>query len=150
MKKTTSLLITGAAALLLTVGCAGTNNSDGSAKVGTHHFSIANALASEKGQEVLNPNISTSFAGGSGRVIAKGLVSNKKTNSFNKTSEEACQIAFLSAVKQFQIRAQELGGSKVVNLVSYYKKNTYTSKTEYECEVGNIMAGVALKGDIAR
>ena len=34
--------------------------------------------------------------------------------------------------------------------MSYYKKNPYTSETQYECHAGNLIAGVALKGDIVK
>ena len=36
------------------------------------------------------------------------------------------------------------------NIVSYFKKNEYKSATDFECHVGAIMAGVALKGDLVR
>lgn len=146
----TSLFIAGTTAVLLTAGCASITSSDGTPKKGVHHFSIANALSSVKAQEVLDSGISTQFASGGGRIIRRGLVSNKKTNAVNKTAEAACQIAFLSAVKQFQYAARNNGGSRVVNLISYYKKRPYSSTTQYECHVGAIMAGVTLKGDIAQ
>ena len=79
-----------------------------------------------------------------------GVVSNKKTNAANKTDEKSCQWAFLSTVKQFQDRAKSQGASKVGNIVSYYKKNTFQSTTQYECHAGNLMSGVALKGDIVK
>lgn len=149
MKLNNPLLIAGATAVLLIGGCASTA-SDGKAKKGVHHFAITDALSSAKAQEVLDSGISTQFASGGGHIVRRGLVSNKKTNAVNKTAEEACQIAFLSAVRQFQHAARNNGGSRVVNLISYYKKKPYSSATNYECHVGAIMAGVALKGDIAR
>ncbi|WP_066566312.1 excinuclease ABC subunit A [Snodgrassella sp. CFCC 13594] len=111
---------------------------------------IEEALNSPEGQSVLDPAIKIQFARGGGRIIKQGLVSNRKTNAFGKSDKEACQWAFLSAVKQFQDRAHELGGKRVVNLVSYYQKNTLKSSREYECHAGGVIAGVALKGDIAR
>lgn len=94
---------------------------------------------------------SLSFGTGtSGDFIVKNITSNKKTNAANKSDEEACTWAFLSAVKAFQDRARKEGGTKVVNLTSYYKKNDFNSKTHFQCGAGNIMAGVTLKGDIAK
>lgn len=117
----------------------------------THYLSINEALNSPEAKQVLNPNIKLYFGKPApGRIIAANAVSNKKTNSANKTDEKACQRAFLSAVKQFQDRAAASGATKVGNLVSYYKKNTYKSTTQYECHAGNIIAGVALKGDIVK
>lgn len=113
-------------------------------------MSIDDAMNSPQAQEVLDPSIKVIFGKGGGQVIKAGLVSNKKTNAFNKSDEEACQWAFLSAVKQFQESAKKMGGSHVVNLISYYRKNAYRSSSQYECHAGNVVAGVALKGDIAR
>ena len=90
------------------------------------------------------------FASGGGKVLRHGLVSNKKTNAANKSDEEACIRAFLSAVKQFQESARDAGATKVVNLISYYKKKPFSSTTRYECHAGGVLAGVALKGDLAQ
>ena len=43
-----------------------------------------------------------------------------------------------------------MGATKVNNLISYYKKNLYRSASQYECHAGGFIAGVALRGDIAR
>ena len=83
-------------------------------------------------------------------MLRHGLVSNKKTNAANKSDEEACIRAFLSAVKQFQESARDAGATKVVNLISYYKKKPFSSTTRYECHAGGVLAGVALKGDLAQ
>ena len=101
-------------------------------------------------KDVLDPNIQLVFGKGGGTVIRKGLVSNKKTNGFNKSDEEACHWAFLSAVKQFQEAARDAGATKVVNLVSYYKKREFKSTTEYECHAGAFVVGVALMGNLAK
>ena len=76
------------------------------------------------------------------------FVSNKKTNGVGKSDDEACRWVMLSAILSLQERASREGGNAVVNIRSYYKKNEMSSKTEYECHAGNIMAGVALIGDV--
>ncbi|MDO4879156.1 MAG: excinuclease ATPase subunit [Neisseria sp.] len=116
----------------------------------TLYLSINDALNSPKAAEVLDPSIKITFAGGSGGIIKKGLVSNKKTNAVGKSDEEACQWALLSALKQFQETAKKNHAARVINLVSYYKRNTFKSHKEYECHAGGVMAGVTLKGDIAK
>lgn len=141
MKSSRLLTIACTAALLMT-GCKSTDVS--------HTYSIAEALNSPQAKEVLDPSISLQFGRGSGHIIRRGLVSNKKTNTVGKSDREACEWAFLSAVKQFQERAHKEGASKVVNLISYYKKVPYKSTSEFECHSGNLMSGVALKGDLAR
>lgn len=141
MKKLTCLTL---AAALMAVALPAQARDD------TLHLSIKEAMESPEAAEVLNPNIKVSFASGGGKIIRRGLVSNKKTNAVGKSDEAACRWAFLSAVKQFQETAEKNGASRVVNLVSYYKKNTFRSTKEFECHAGNIMAGVALKGDLAK
>jgi uncharacterized protein YbjQ (UPF0145 family) len=71
---------------------------------------------------------------------------NKKTNGFNKTDEEACQWVMLSALLQLHERAQSLGANAVVNIRSNYKNNETSSETEYTCGSGALMSGVALIG----
>ncbi len=117
----------------------------------THYFSIDEALRSPQAAEVLNPKIKLYFGKPApGKVVAAGLVSNKKTNAANKTDQQACEWAFLSAVKSFQDRAAEMGATKVGNLISFYKKNPYKSTTQFECHAGNLIGGVTLKGDIVK
>ncbi|WP_032109327.1 hypothetical protein [Necropsobacter massiliensis] len=122
-----------------------------SARDTTHYYSIEQALNSSEAKQVLDPAIPLYFAKSvPGNVLVKGAVSNPKTNALNKSDEEACRWVFLSAVKRFQDRAKQEGGSKVSNLVSYYKKKEYASADKYECHAGRTIAGVALKGDIVK
>ncbi|MDR0736189.1 MAG: excinuclease ATPase subunit [Zoogloeaceae bacterium] len=73
-------------------------------------------------------------------------VSNKKTNAFNKSDEEACAWALQSVLVSFQENAKKHGANAVVDLVSFYKRNEYKSSTLYECHAGAVMSGVAMKG----
>ncbi len=75
---------------------------------------------------------------------------NKKTNAFMKADEEACNWAFLSALISLHRRAQSLGGNAVINIKSNYKNHEVVSETEFECGAGNMIAGVALKGEVVR
>jgi hypothetical protein len=72
----------------------------------------------------------------------------EKTNAFNKSDQEACDIAFISAAAALQDRARREGGSAVVNIRSVYKKEDVASETEYLCGSGAVMAGVALRGTV--
>jgi uncharacterized protein YbjQ (UPF0145 family) len=78
------------------------------------------------------------------------FVTNKKTNSVGKPDEVACRWAMLSALIELQERAKKEGGNAVVNVVSFYKKDEFSSETEYECHAGAIIAGVALKGTVVK
>lgn len=77
-------------------------------------------------------------------------VSNKKTNGVGKADEEACRWAALSALISFQEKAKSLGANAVVDMVSYYKKDTNASASEYECHAGAVVVGVTLKGTYAK
>lgn len=116
-----------------------------------HFFSIEEAFASPDFTEKLDPSISFYFGDQPHPEVveSKGnFVSNKKTNAFNKTDEAACKWVLLSALLSFQDRVRAEGGNAVINLESYYKKDTYRSDSQYECHAGAIIAGVALKGDV--
>lgn len=43
-----------------------------------------------------------------------------------------------------------MGADHVDGIVSNYKKMEYSSPTEYECHVGGVVAGVALKGTLVK
>lgn len=93
------------------------------------------------------------FMAGQSPVVLRRMssdVSNRKTNAANKSDEEACRWAALSALLAFQKNAKERGANAVVDIVSYYKKNEFRSATNFECFAGSFVAGVALKGTYAQ
>ncbi|HEY7885759.1 MAG TPA: excinuclease ATPase subunit [Cellvibrionaceae bacterium] len=101
--------------------------------------------------EELNSDVALYFGNQSHSAIAEKhgeFPTNKKTNAFGKSDEEACRWVMLSALLALQERAVREGGNAVVNIRSYYDKNEYSSETEYECHAGKIMAGVALIGEV--
>ena len=75
---------------------------------------------------------------------------NKKTNAFNNSVQQACKWALLSAIVTLQNRAIAEGGNAVVNIRSFYKKRDISSATEFECGAGAVVAGVALVGDVVK
>ena len=75
---------------------------------------------------------------------------NKKTNAFNKSDEEACRWAFLSALIAFKDKANRLGANAVINIVSNNGNVEFSSPTQFECLVGNVVGGVALKASYAK
>ena len=115
-------------------------------------FPVDAALA--KGQnykEKIDPQVKLYFGKPSKLKVAKTIgewTSNKKTNAFNKSDQEACDIAFISAAVSLQQRAKKEGGNAVVNIHSVYKNDKFESPTEYLCGAGATMAGVALRGTV--
>ncbi|WP_339523354.1 excinuclease [Pseudomonas sp. EA_35y_Pfl2_R111] len=82
-------------------------------------------------------------------VVKSGVTTSQKTNAFNKSDEAACSWALQSALIRFQNAAKAAGANAVVNLASNYKNVEYKDSQKYECHAGAIMAGVAIKGDLA-
>ena len=78
------------------------------------------------------------------------FTSNKKTNFANKSDEEGCKIAFLSAMIALKDRALKEGGNAVINIHSVYKDSKFESDSEYECGAGKILGGVALRGTVVK
>lgn len=87
--------------------------------------------------------------GPKGKVLEAGVVTNRKTNAFAKKDAEACLWVAQSAVIALHEAAKKAGANAVTNIVSYYRKNEYSSKTDYECHAGAMVAGVALRGDLS-
>ncbi len=83
-------------------------------------------------------------------VISPNSVTNKKTNAFNKSDEAACEWVLQSALLTLQDAARKANANAVTNIASYYKRNERKDASTYECHAGAVIAGVALKGDLAR
>lgn len=120
------------------------------AKNNIEKFSIQNALNSNEAKTALDSDIKLIFGSGTTiGLIGQKLTSNAKSRS-KKSAQESCNWAFLAAMKKFQAKAKAMGGTKVVNITSYYYKNPLDSKSEYECGVGRIVVGVTFQGQIAK
>jgi uncharacterized protein YbjQ (UPF0145 family) len=109
------------------------------------------ALDAGKAEGKLDGSVKFYLAGTGpkGKIVKAGSVTNRKTNAFGKSDEKACEWAALSALISLQEAAKQAGANAVVNIVSYYKKNENKSTSQYECHAGAVVAGVALKGDLA-
>ncbi|MDN3521794.1 excinuclease ATPase subunit [Halomonas ramblicola] len=116
-----------------------------------HLLPIEEAMNTPEAREKLDPNIRFVFADTPPGTVAErhgNFVTNKKTNAFNKSDEEACRWVMLSALLSLQERVQAEGGNAVINIESFYKREPMVSRDEYECHAGMLMAGVALRGDV--
>ena len=150
MNKSTSRLSAAAAgcalAALLVAGPA-------DARETRHKFPIESALAKAQASGQLAPGIKLYWGTQKHAKPTAQLGptrTNKKTNFFNKTDQEACDWAFLSSMKALSAYAQRVGGNAVVNIRSNYKNVEFSSETEYECGAGNVTGGVALIGDVVK
>ena len=119
-----------------------------------HHMPIQDALELGKAEGKLDEEIGFYFSGQTNPAVetklAPGVVTNKRTNSVEKTPKEACQWAMLLALIELQDRARKEGGNAIINIESYYKKKSFKSKDQYECHDGRIVSSVSLKGDVVK
>lgn len=83
-------------------------------------------------------------------IIRSNVATSKKTNAFNKTDEAACSWALQSALIGMEKAAKAAGANAVVDIVSNYKHVEYKDSSKYECHAGAVIAGVALKGSLAK
>ncbi|HNB42569.1 MAG TPA: excinuclease ABC subunit A [Burkholderiaceae bacterium] len=114
---------------------------------------IKAALETPAAQEKLDKSIKLYFAGQHHTKVVKEMgtwPTNKKTNAFGKSQEEACNWVFLTAMLTLQERAQKEGGNAVIDIKSNYKNIETASATDYMCGSGALMAGVAFKGTVVK
>lgn len=120
----------------------------------THYLPVQDVIEMGKTKGELDDDVKLYFADQSHpavqAMLVKGITTNKKTNAANKSDEEACKWVMLTALIQMQQGARSNGGNAVVNIESFYKRNVFRSKDQYECHAGSIMSGVALRGDVVK
>ena len=121
-----------------------------SAKDAFHDYSVEAALKSPQAGQLRNIPI---FMAGQDHPPGDRIEenkSNRRTNAFGKSDQDACDIAFLSAIFALQDRAMSVGGTAVVDIKSVTKNQNLTSATEYRCVSGAFVANVALTGTIIK
>ena len=114
---------------------------------------LAEVLEMPEAQGKLDGTVKFYLAGQSTPAVFQKLgedVSNRKTNGVGKEDRFGCKWAALSALIALQDKAKSLGANAVVDIVSYYKKSTFSSPTDFECHAGAMVIGVALKGTYAK
>ena len=113
-----------------------------------HELPIQAALDSPLGQErVLGLRL---YFGSQGHpevveTIRKGRT-NKATRSMFRSDEEACEVAFLSAVVALQQQAQSLGANAIIDIRSNTGGPESSSTSTFKCAAGSAVARVNLTG----
>jgi hypothetical protein len=118
-----------------------------------YKLKIAEVLQDPEYRSKLGDTVTFYFGNQPAPPVVKSFgefVTNRKTNSFGKADEEACRWAMLSALIELRDRAWKMGGNAVTNIVSYFKKDTASSESVYECHAGALIAGVALRGTVVK
>jgi hypothetical protein len=116
-------------------------------------FPIEGALSTPAAKAKLDPRVKLYFGEKQlppGATVIGETVVNRKTSAFGKSDLDACQWVFLSVLLELQDQARKAGGDAVVGIVSYYKKEVYSSEHDFMCGAGATVAGVAFRGKIAK
>jgi len=79
-----------------------------------------------------------------GSVTPHGKARTRRTDDV-----QACNVAFVAALVDFEKRAKKAGANAVANIVSYYKNVEMASATEFECHAG-AAAHAILRGDLVK
>src|SRR5258706_11821109 len=120
---------------------------------GPLRFSVRAAL--EKGQSYrtrLEPDVRL-FFGNQMASVAKRMTTftaNTRSNAVGKSDQEACDIAFISALARLQQHARSEGGDAVIDIKSTYRGENFESASEYLCGPGTFMVGVTLEGTVVK
>ena len=78
------------------------------------------------------------------------VVVNPKTSGVGKEDVFGCKWAMLTALKELQQKARNVGGTAVIGIESFYKKQPFSSESEFECHAGAVVIGVALRGTVLK
>lgn len=114
---------------------------------------IAGAMAANDAQARLGDNIKFYFGDQKTPKVLSKIGTDKtsqRTNGFGKGAEKSCNWVFLSAMLALKKKAEDMGANAVINIVSNFNNEEKSSQTEFECQDGAIMSGVALKGDFVK
>jgi len=125
----------------------------GHAEDAWEYFSVQDALNSPLAQEKLESGIKFYMKGqphGKVSNITKEYSANKRTRKFGRSTEEACQVAFISALMAFQDRAHKENCDTVIDLYSVTKDREFESADQFSCLVGGMVANVALRGKVGK
>lgn len=114
---------------------------------------IAPALQSVDGRAKIDGDVKFFFGKNRPARVAHqygNFVTNNKVRVFGRSTGEACNLVFLNALEDLQKRARSVGANAVVGVASYFRRREVVSDDSYECNLGAVVAGVALKGDLVK
>jgi uncharacterized protein YbjQ (UPF0145 family) len=143
MRKRSILALATAASLLVATAACARNT--------LHDLPVQGAKDSRHATTLLD--VRFYMAGEKHSKIAKTIgewPTSQRTNAFNKTDEDACNLVFLSAIIALQKRAKAEGGDAVIDIKSTTKHNDLSSPTQFRCVAGAMVANVALTGTVVK
>jgi hypothetical protein len=118
-----------------------------------HVIPLADVLAMPEAAGKLDGSIKFFLKGQNTPAVEASLgegISNRGTGRPGKDDVFACKWAILSALMALQEQAKTRGANAVVDMVSYYKRNTVENATGIECHQGSWVNSMAVKGTYAK
>lgn len=82
------------------------------------------------------------------RRVQNNVTTSQRARKTGRSADWACERALMNALIRLGEAAQNAGANGVINIRSNWDNRPYANGSEYECAIGHMMAGVALKGDI--
>ena len=146
MKVFVQIIMVAGVAIVLTAGQVGAEDK-------LQNFPVKHALASAVAKDKLDKGVKTYMMGQSVPGLQKrfrAYKSNKRGNAVGKSTQDACDIAFISALIALQQRADKEGGNAVVDIYSLTKDKKMQSSENYSCNAGGMIANVVLMGTVAK
>ena len=113
---------------------------------------VKDAMESDQGKAVLF-DVPLFFKGAKHPAVKEKLIqvsTHQSTRGAFRSDEASCRVAFLSALKVLQQRAQQEGGDAVIEIVSITRDKQTESATEYRCVAGAMVVHVGLKGRVVK
>lgn len=114
---------------------------------------ISPALSSVEGRGKIDGDVKFFFGKNKPARITHqygNFIVNNKAHLLGRSTADACNLVFLNALEDLQKRARAVGANAVSNVVSFFRRRETSSDDSFECNVGAVVAGVALKGDLAK
>jgi uncharacterized protein YbjQ (UPF0145 family) len=82
------------------------------------------------------------------RRVQNNATTSQRARKSGRAADWACNRALMNALIRLGDAARNSGANAVINIRSNWDNRPYANGSEYECAIGRMMAGVALKGDI--
>ncbi len=116
-------------------------------------FPIQEVTNSTDFARVIGPSVKFVFAEpapATGYVAMGEYIADESEHFHGKSDEATCKLDFFEALQELKEHAQKLGADTVIGIVSFYRRTTFSSTTEFECHGGSTGAFVTLKGTLAK
>ncbi len=75
---------------------------------------------------------------------------NAKGSTLKREGEDACDWVFTSCMIDLKAQADSAGADAIIGIVSAYDGKTFVSDSLFECHLGKVAAGVALRGNLIK